>query len=638
MPALTRFRHFVIRGGPTRAALLPALVAGFACQMGAQYGPTPDIACPAYPAAMRHQDELARAREQRVKNNIRRGPLDYNGSQDVNFIDTQLFSRMYRDGVTPAGPASDAEFLRRVTLDLTGHIPTAQQVLDYTASTDPNKSDALIESLLGSSQFVDYWTLWFGNTFQVTSQYYDFIGIPGRTLFYNFVRNFVASSGSYQDFVTALITGSGDTYQNGAPNYLMRGLQYSQPVQDSFDEITNRVTTHFLGVQTTCISCHDGRGHLESINLFLAGKKRVDFWQQSAFFARMNILREAVDPAGAERKGIITDAAAGGYNSVLADPNNPGPRPARTGGPYSAAYLFGGQTPQAGNWRQELARLVVNDRQFARAFVNYLWAQLYRIGIVDPPSGFDLARLDPANPPPNVPPFNGQIQPSNPALLEQLTDAFIASGYQLRPMIRLMVQARAYHLSSVYTGSQVQAEQYYAKALPRRLSAEEIYDAVTTATNTPTAMTVEGIPGTLYYAGQLPDPSEPRSSSAVLDTNNYIRDFLGGFGRGDWNLIARDNTSNPVLPLTYMNSNTVTPRTFGNTLFFGDSLVGRLAASTAGDQDAVTQIALATVGRPPTAAEMATALAYPVPAYSREQWLSDILWVYLNETEFFFSH
>src|SRR5206468_5830754 len=89
----------------------------------------------------------------------------------------------------------------------------------------------------------------------------------------------------------------------------------------------------------------------------------------------------------------------GGYNTVLADPNNPGPRPPRTGGPYTPVYLFSGKAPATGAWRNELATSVVNDRQFARAFVNYLWAQLFRVGIVDPPDGFDLARIDAANPP-----------------------------------------------------------------------------------------------------------------------------------------------------------------------------------------------------------------------------------------------
>ncbi len=121
------------------------------------------------------------------------------------------------------------------------------------------------------------------------------------------------------------------------------------------------------------------------------------------------------------------------------------------------------------------------------------------------------------------------------------------------------------------------ARVYYCQGrFSRRLSAEEIYDAVITATNTPAAMTVEGIPGTVYYAGQLPDPSEPRSNQ--LDTYNYTSRFsvpLSAAATGT--LIARDNTSNPVLPLTYMNSDTVTPRTFGNTLFFANSLVERLS-------------------------------------------------------------
>jgi hypothetical protein len=280
--------------------------------------------------------------------------------------------------------------------------------------------------------------------------------------------------------------------------------------------------------------------------------------------------------------------------------------------------------------------MVVNDRQFARAFVNYLWAHFFRVGIVDPPNAFDLARIDPTNPPPS--PWT--LQPSNPALLEALTDQFIQGGYRIRPMIRLMVQSRAYHLSSVYHGTWTSlATLDYAKSLPRRLSAEELYDAVVTATGTPIPMLVEGIPNTLYYAGQLPDPSEPRSNQGItLDSYNYIRDFLAAFGRGDWNLIPRDNSSNPVLALTFMNSLTVTPRTFGNTLYFGDSLVAQLAASTVSLQDAVTKISLATLGRRPTASEISTALGYALPNSSREQWFSDIQWAFLNETEFFFSH
>jgi hypothetical protein len=572
-------------------------------------------------------------------------PRAYDASLDVNFIDADLFSQMAKDGIEPARAADDAEFLRRVTLDVTGHIPSAQQVRDYLTDTDPGRKSALLSRLIGSKEYVDRFTLWFMNRFQITSDYYNFIGIPGRNLIYNYTRDFVSSDGSYQNFVSGLIAAAGDSHQTGPPNYIMRGIQYSQPIQDTWDEMSNRVTTHFLGVQTTCISCHNGRGHLEPINLYLSKKTRLDFWQQSAFFSRMNILYGADDTTATELRGYISDRAAGGYNSVLADINNPGPRPARTGGPYTPAYIFSGQAPASAAWRQELANDVVNDRQFARALVNYLWAQFFRVGIVDPPDAFDMARIDAANPPrdpwPGDPSKPWPLQPSHPALLEKLTDAFIASGYRLTPVIRLMVESRAYGLSGRYEGNWTPLHALdYARSLPRRLSAEELYDALITATNTLVPMQVEGIGRTLYYAGELPDATEPHIDEARgVDQYGYIRDFLTALGRGDWWRTQRDNSLNPSIMLFFMNSPTVMERTLGNTGQKGNSLVAQLAAQPLiSNEDAINTIALATLGRLPTAAEKTTALAYPKPDPSREQWLSDIQWVFLNEAEFFFNH
>lgn len=605
-----------------------------------------DPLCPAYPSSTLAQYARAVTRTARRARSAGRKPADatYDPSLDVNFIDSELFQQMAKDGISPADPASDAEFLRRAMLDLTGRIPTPQQVSAYVANADPNKKTALVNGLIGTKEYVDKFTLWFEDKFQITSDYYNFIGVPGRTLMYNFVRNFVAADGSYQDFVTALVSAAGDSHRIGPPNFTMRGIQYSQPIQDTWDELTNDVTTYFLGVQTQCISCHNGRGHLEPINLFLSKKTRLDFWKQSAFFSRMNILLEADDPSGSEMRGLLTDRAAGGYNSVLADPNNPGPRPPRTGGPYSAVYLFNGNAPSTGAWRAELAKAAVNDRQFARALVNYLWAYFFRVGIVDPPDGFDPARLDAANPPKDIYPATGQpwpLQPSHPALLEKLTDAFIAGGYRLSPVIRLMTQSRAYGLSGTYNGTWDELHALdFAKSMPRRLNAEEIYDAMVDATNTVVPMTVAGIPYTLYHAGELPDPTEPNIDPARgVDQYGYIRDFLTAMGRGDWWRTSRDNSLNPSIMLFYMNSPTVVERTLGNTAQLGHSLVAQLAASPAtADSDAVTQICLAALGRLPTAAEMAAALAYPKPDPSREQWLSDIQWVFLHEAEFFFNH
>jgi hypothetical protein len=331
-----------------------------------------------------------------------------------------------------------------------------------------------------------------------------------------------------------MIFASGDSLVNAPVNYLVRADQQGDPIQDSWDALTNNVTTNFLGVQTQCISCHNGRGHLEPINLFLVQRNRTDFWKQSAFVSRLNFGQEAVDPYGVSARMILADGGGGGYSTTVPS-NNPGPRPARTGGPYQPVYMFSGATPASSNWRSELANLITNDRQFARAAVNYLWAELFTVGIVDPPDNWDLARIDPNNPPAASTGFG--LQPSNPALLEALATEFINSGYSLQHMIRLMVQSNAYQLSSQPPdGWQEVYSNYYAKHLSRRMTAEQIYDAVATATGTLTPMYVEGFSSPLMYAGQLPDVTEPRS-------DGNITYFLSQFGRGDWVSSPRNSTS-----------------------------------------------------------------------------------------------
>lgn len=618
-----------MRAGPTQ--LVCFLLAGCVCAQ--------DTNCPAFPneqraalmRAVRQSNDALRLRRQSHR-------IKIDASSNVNFIDDLLFGQMAADGITPADPAPPEAFLRRVTLDLTGRIPNAGQVTAWLNSTDPGKESALLDRLTGSNEFIDYWTLWLGNKFQVTSNYYLFIGVPGRNLFYNYLRDFVARDRSYQDFVSELITATGDSHQTGAPNFLLRSVQYSQPLQDTFDETTNRITTLFLGVQSTCISCHNGRGHLENINYWLSQKRRVDFWQQSAFFSRMNFLSQQDDAADRSTRSIFSDRLSGGYNSVLADPSNPGPRPLRTGGPYSPVYIFSGAQAQSNIWRKDLANLVVNSRQFALATVNYLWAHFFRAGIVDPPDGWDLARQDPASPPPSSGTTLTPLQPSNPALLNALADEFISSGYSIKHMIRLMVQSRAYHLSSTYNGTWTPLHAVdFAKSFPRRLSAEEIYDAMVTATNTPTPMQVEGF-GTLNYAGQLPDPAEPRNPDFLPNSNGDIFNMLQTFGRGDWFLTPRDTKSNVVQALYLMNDYEVVFRTFGNKYRMGNSLVAQLATSNLSDRDAITQMCLATLGRYPTNQEMAAALSYQSPSAQREYWLADIEWVFLNEIDFLFNH
>jgi hypothetical protein len=542
-------------------------------------------------------------------------------SDSTNLIDPYVFGKMSADGVSPASPASDAEFLRRIYLDLTGRLPTVDQAQAFLNSSDGGKRTALIDQLLGSNAYVDKWTLFYGNIFQVTSGYYNFISVQARNKFNQYLHEFVSNDRSYADVAREMITAAGDSYQTGPPNFITRGYQQSQPIQDSWDTLTDQTTVAFFGQRTLCISCHDGRGHLEQINLFLAPKKRTDFWKMSAFFARTNITFTGIDTFSRALRGVIVDRDSGNY-SAWVDPNNPGPRPPRTGGPYSAAFIGTGETPATNNYRAELARMVTSNRQFARAAVNYLWSGMFVQGIVDPVNGFDMSRLDPANPP--QAPWS--VQPTHPDLLEALADEFIHSNYSIKHMIRLMATSQAYQLSSKYDGAwQPVYDQYYARHITRRLSAEEVFDAVAQATMTATPMAIEGFSAPIYYAGQLPDTTEPRNDGTISN-------FLNNFGRGDWWNNPRNSQSSIIQVLFMMNDNSVNFRTFTGR----PNRVAYVLSQGMNDTDSINNMFLAALSRFPTSSEMN--IINQNRHGTRDQWLTDIQWVLLNKLDFLFNH
>ncbi len=150
-----------------------------------------------------------------------------------NFIDQHIFGAMVADNVSSAPDAGTTEILRRLSLDLTGRIPTIEKIEEFVASDDPTKRDKLIDELIASEAFVDNWTAYFANHFEVTSNYYNFVGIPGRNLFYDYIRDFVARDRSYADVVTELIASSGDSHELGPVNFLVRGIQQGDPIQDT---------------------------------------------------------------------------------------------------------------------------------------------------------------------------------------------------------------------------------------------------------------------------------------------------------------------------------------------------------------------------------------------------------------------
>jgi hypothetical protein len=241
-----------------------------------------------------------------------------------------------------------------------------------------------------------------------------------------------------------------------------------------------------------------------------------------------------------------------------------------------------------------------------------------------------LARIDPKNPP--APETGFGLQPSNPALMEALADEFIQSGYSIRHMIRLMMVSNAYQLSSRQPdGWKPLYESYFAKHIARRLTAEEVFDAVTIATGTETPMYVEGFSRPLMFATQLPDTTEPRS-----DFN--ITTFLSQFGRGDWFNSPRNSTSTILQVLYLMNDNQIMARTLASRDGSRSTRVARLLGTNMSEDAMVQEIFLATLGRGPTDQEKSVLQRSRGARASREEWLSDLQWALINKLDFLFNY
>ena len=622
--------------------MIPSRLLALMFLLGIVTAQADDPYCPAYPKSEREalsvRNNLLRAANRLIPVGTTRRtsrPVVH-GLASNNYIDDAISSRLDAAAVAPAPKAGDAEFMRRVTVDIIGRIPKAQDLEAFLADSNPAKRSALVDSLLASDSYIDNWTYFFANHFEVTSTFYNVIGEGGRNKFYFYLRDFILRDRSYKDVASELITASGDSQQNGPANFIVRMWQNGNPMQDVYDDLANRITTKFLGVQTQCVSCHNGSRHLEQINVYLAQRQRTDLWRLSAFLSPITLDLQPLDAYSRQNKFIVSDRTPTGYTSAVS-PLSPGPRPTRYGGPYTPAYMFTGEAPKGTAWRKEFARIVTSDKQFARTAVNYIWAHFFTTGIVDPPDGWDLARQDPANP------TSLGVQPSHPELLEALADDFIAHGYSVKWLVRLIANSAAYQISSTYPGEwKPEYQVLYARHEPRRLSAEEVYDSLVTATRTETPMYVLGFDRPVLYANQLPDVSEPFDYAATIgaasQSNSTIREILRNFGRPDWNNTPRETKSTVIQVLFMLNAIDVSSRTFASRDLAGTTLVASLAKAPASDEDTLKRLWTATLSRYPTDDEMAQAKAYKPDSPTREDWISDIQWALLNKLDFLFNY
>jgi len=606
----------------------------------------------------RHRVDLSRRTEE-VAGQLAMTAQQLVAPQDIprrNFIDNHIFDRMAQGGISSAPLCTDEQFIRRVTLDLTGRTPTPEAVTSFLASSSPTRRDQLVDSLIASPEFIDKWTMFYGDLFRNTafsSNIQIFIG--GREAYHQFIYNSIANNRPYNQIATEMIAGNGDNLTNGAVNFVVMGNIPMGPAQDTMDGLAVQASTVFLGLSSMdCLLCHDGAGHLDAVNIWGSGVTRTQAWGMSAFFARTR--RTFARPSNDVNYGTYTigEGTAGEYQLNTNSGNRQTRAPIGNQNTVAPKYLTGTTTAATGeSRRQTLARMMTADPQFARAAVNYIWEEMMVEALVSPSNNFDLARLDPAA----KMPTGWALQPNNPELLEALARDFQQNGFNLRRLIGQIAKSSTYQLSSSYPGTwKLEYVPFYARKYARRLKAEEIHDAVVQATGLPpvstyreanstTNLTVVGFPilgdeGTtkrvVRWAGQLPDPIEPRQRFDV-------RGFLDSFLRGNRDSNLRMDDSSILQALNMMNNSIVTNRirlddrvTVG-TETIRNTVYNLVNDRTVTNEQGIERMYLLTLSRRPTAAEKSMLLSY-FNWTPKQQAYESLQWVLLNKVDFLFNY
>ncbi len=516
---------------------------------------------------------------------------DYPSVEKRNFIDERIFVKLRRFNIIPSPISDDGEFLRRVCLDLTGSLPPSNRVRAFLADSDPQKREKLVEILLGSPEYVGYWTFRFADLFRV-AVFPVGINPKWTQVYWEWIRDAIERNRPYDTWVRERIAAQG--YSAPSRHYLP--YLVIPPPQNMMGEQV-RV---FMGRRLDCAQCHDHPYEPWS---------QDQFWGLTAFFGSMFKL-------GGNPESVIFDHPGG--KEVAADvPSLVDMRVLhpRTKQEVRPTLLDGNAVPYTpGSFpRRELARWMTSHEYFAEASVNRIWSYFFGRGIVDP-----------------VDDFGSNHPATHPALLKQLALDFSENGYDLRRLFRLIVNSRAYQLSSDVNDTNREDRLNFSHALPRALDAEVLLDAICDLT---------GVAET--FSTSLPDSDQaggtsPRGTRAVQlkETDIYHSAFLDLYGRPNrFSVPERDAKPNLSQALHMLVGST-----YNDKLWTEGARVHEMYRSGAGNRRIIEELYLAGLSRFPLPQEVADLEGLIEQTPSREQALRDLQWALVSSREFAENH
>ncbi|MFO0790719.1 MAG: DUF1549 domain-containing protein [Pirellulales bacterium] len=351
-----------------------------------------------------------------------------------NYIDAAVYDKLKKLRIQPSELCTDSEYIRRVTLDVCGVLPTAEESEKFIADADPAKREKLVDSLLARKEFVELWVMKWSELLQIRSNI--IVSYKAALLYYNWLQEQIASNVPIDQMVRKLISSQGGTFTNPATNYY-------QEEQDRL-KIAENVAQVFMGMRIQCAQCHNHPFDRWTMD---------DYYSFAAFFAQIG-RKASSDP----RETIVFNSGGGEVNHLV-------------GGRVMAPKFLGGATPDCTgkDRRAVLADWLASSENpfFARNLSNIVWAHFFGRGIVHE---VDDVRV--SNPPVNGP------------LLDALAQHFTEYKYDFKRLVKDICTSRTYQMSTIMNDTNSFDEKNFSHATLRRIRAEVLLDCISQATDT----------------------------------------------------------------------------------------------------------------------------------------------------------
>ncbi len=493
-----------------------------------------------------------------------------------NFIDDLAYAHFQELGLLPSELCSDAEFVRRVKLDAIGLLPTPEEVRAFLADESPGKRQGYIERVLEDPAYADFWANKWADLLRPNP---DRVGVKSIFTLDQWLRECFRGNMPYDRFVREILLAEGSNHRAG-PAVVYRDRREPADLTTMFSQL-------FLGTRLECARCHHHPNEKWA---------QEDFYQFAAFFGPLKQKGAGLSPPISAGEETFYFSPGGGVKHPL------------TGATMSPRVPDGGEVriPEERDPRRELADWLTRPSNpfFARAAVNRIWGSLFGRGLVEPVDDFRISN-------PCV----------NPALLTAVAEDFARGGFDLKRLLRTLMESRLYQLSSRPNESNVADTRNFSRAYRRRLPAEVLLDAVTDVT---------GVPDTFA--------AMPIGSRAIQAWSYKIdSQFLDAFGRPNASSdcpCERDTQTSVVQSLHMMHSRGLQAK-----LAHPEGRVRRLATGGLPPEQIVTELYLSTLSRLPDPSELAAAVRpFSAPGATRQTASEDVLWALLNSPEFVFNH